>query len=93
MSPDQWNQGVVLRRAGNFAGLGRMEEARAAVADALRRFPDLTIEGFVSGPGMNDLERQRFVETLRAAGFPACARPEDLVRFSKPMRLPECVKS
>ncbi|WP_114947857.1 adenylate/guanylate cyclase domain-containing protein [Microvirga calopogonii] len=93
LSPDQWNQGVALRRAGTLAGLGRMDEARAAVADALKRFPDLTIEGFVNGPGMNDLERQRFIETLRVAGFPACARPAELARFPKPVRLPECIKS
>jgi tetratricopeptide (TPR) repeat protein len=93
LSPDQWNQGVLVRRVGVFAGLGRMDEARAATADALKRFPDLTIEGLVNGPGWSDFERQRFIETLRAAGFPACARPETLARFAKPVRLPECAKS
>ena len=93
LSPDQWTEGVVVRRAGALAGVGRMEEARAAVADALKRFPDLTIEGFVSGPGGSDLERQRYIEAMRAAHFPACARPETLARFAKPMRLPECVKT
>ena len=93
LSPDQWTEGVVVRRAGALAGVGRMEEARAAVADALKRFPDLTIEGFVSGPGGSDLERQRYIEAMRAANFPACARPETLARFAKPMRLPECAKS
>ena len=93
LSPDQWTQGVVVRRAGALAGVGRMEEARAAVADALKRFPDLTIEGFVSEPGGSDLERQRYIEAMRAANFPACARPETLARFAKPIRLPECAKS
>jgi TolB-like protein/class 3 adenylate cyclase len=93
LSPDQWTEGVVVRRAGALAGVGRMEEARAAVADALKRYPDLTIEGFVSGPGGSDLERQRYIEAMRAANFPACARPETLARFAKPVRLPECVKT
>jgi hypothetical protein len=70
-----------------------MAEAQAAVAEALKRFPTLTIEELVSGPGWSDLERQRFIETLRAAGFPACAAPETLARLANPVRLPECTKS
>ncbi|MET0529166.1 MAG: adenylate/guanylate cyclase domain-containing protein, partial [Microvirga sp.] len=93
LSPDQWTEGVVVRRAGALAGVGRMAEAQAAVADALKRFPDLTIEGFVSEPGGSDLERQRYIEAMRAANFPTCARPETLARFAKPVRLPECVKT
>jgi hypothetical protein len=29
-------------------------------------------------------------ETLRPAGFPACAAPELPAQFEKPQRLPEC---
>jgi class 3 adenylate cyclase len=32
-------------------------------------------------------------EDLLGAGFPPCARPEELARSAKPVRLPECVKS
>ncbi len=93
LSPDQWNIHVVVRRVGVFAALGRMEEARAAVTEALKRFPDLTIEGYVSAPDWSASEPQRFIDTLQVAGFPRCARPEALARFTKPVRLPECVKS
>jgi hypothetical protein len=27
---------------------------------------------------------------MREAGFPVCARPEELAKFEKPLRLPEC---
>ena len=53
---------------------------------------DLTIEGFVSLPGTNDNDRRRLIETMRLAGFPACAKPEALAGLNKPVRLPECVE-
>ena len=92
LSPDQWNRGVSVRRAAVFAVLGRMDEAKAAVAETLKRFPDITIQSYVSTPDWSDAERQRLVETMRKAGFPACAPPEALARFTQPVRLPECVK-
>ena len=36
------------------------------------------------------MERARITEAMRKAGFPPCAKPEDLARFEKPIRLPEC---
>ena len=81
-----WVQGAVI-----YAALGRQEEARAAVADALKRHPNLTIEGFaLNSPGYSDAERQRLVEGMRAAGFPPCAKPEQLQGMTAPIRLPEC---
>ena len=81
-----WVQGAVI-----YAALGRTEEARAAVADALKRHPNLTIEGFaLNSPGYSDVERQRLVEGMRAAGFPPCAKPEQLQGMTAPIRLPEC---
>ena len=73
-------------------GLGRLDEARAATAEALKRYPGLTIEGHVNLPEWTDKERQRLIETLRAANFPACARAEELAHLAKPVRLPECIK-
>jgi hypothetical protein len=29
---------------------------------------------------------------MRKAGFPACAKPEDLAKLAKPLRLPECAR-
>jgi tetratricopeptide (TPR) repeat protein len=83
--------GWVLRAA-VYAALGRIDEAKAATADALKRHPDLTVEGLINEQHA-EAERRRLIETLRAAEFPACARPEDLIKFEKPVRLPECVKT
>jgi tetratricopeptide (TPR) repeat protein len=90
-SAENWNQGTAVLRTAIYAALGRTDEARKAVAEVLKRFPELTIEGFLSQPEFNDVERQHLIKTLRAAGFPACARPEELAQFAKPTRLPECI--
>jgi TolB-like protein/class 3 adenylate cyclase/Tfp pilus assembly protein PilF len=82
--------GWVLRAA-TYAALGRIDE-KAATVDALKRYPDFTIEGIINDP-FSEAERLRLIETMGAAGFPPCARPEDLVEFEKPVRLPECVKT
>ena len=44
-------------------------------------------------PGTNENDGRRLIETMRLAGFPACAKPEALAGFAKPVRLPECVES
>jgi TolB-like protein/class 3 adenylate cyclase len=77
-------------KSGALAALGRSEEAKASVKEALKRFPDVTIQGLVSAPGWIDAERQRVIETLRLAKFPACAAPEILAKAEKPFHLPEC---
>jgi TolB-like protein/tetratricopeptide (TPR) repeat protein len=77
-------------KAGALAMLDRGDEARAVVARTLGRFPDWTIEGFVNRPEWADHERKRLVETMRKAGFPACASAQDLAKLAKPIRLPEC---
>jgi TolB-like protein/cytochrome c-type biogenesis protein CcmH/NrfG len=89
---DESNLGTWLwpYRAGALAAVGRHAEAKAAVAEALRLFPDLTVEGTANEPGYNDAERQRLIETMRMAGFPPCAKPEVLAQVAEPLRLPEC---
>lgn len=47
-----------MMRSGALAALGRTEEAKVSVTDALRRFPNLTVEGFVNIPGFNEAERR-----------------------------------
>jgi tetratricopeptide (TPR) repeat protein len=91
-TPDQWSRGFSVRRAAVFAGLGRMDEAKAAVVDTLKRFPGITIQSYVSTPDWSEAERQRLVETMRQAGFPACAPPETLAKLVKPVSLPECTQ-
>ena len=58
---------VLLNETGN-AG-----DARAAVAEALERFPTISVEGWSGQAGYSDAERQRWVATMRKAGFPLCA--------------------
>ncbi|TPI72534.1 adenylate/guanylate cyclase domain-containing protein [Mesorhizobium sp. B2-8-9] len=84
--------GWVLRAA-TYAALDQADNAKAATSDALKRYPDLTAEGFANDPGFNDRERRKLAETIRDAGFPPCAKPEQLARIEKPMHLPECVEA
>jgi TolB-like protein len=77
-------------RAASYAALGRTEAAKDAVADALKHHPDLTIEGFTGRPVFSGEERQRMIELMRVAGFPACAGVETLMRFPQLVRLPDC---
>ncbi len=77
-------------RAASYAALGQTDAAKAAVADALKHHPDVTVEGFTGRPVFSEAERQRLVELMRAAGFPACAKAETLTRSPQLVRLPEC---
>jgi len=86
-SQDAW-----MRIASSLAALGRSDEAKAAVKDSLAHYPNLTIEGFANQPGYSDTERQKFVATMSAAGFPRCAPPQELATIARPVRLPECTK-
>ena len=89
--PEALRKDDFVWRAASLAALGREAEARAATAEALARFPNLTIEGFaVTDPGLSEAERQLLVRTMRAAGFPPCAKPEEIATLGRPVRLPEC---
>jgi len=81
-------------RAASLAALGRADEARAAVAETLAKHPNLTIEGYaLADPSWNEAEQKRLIETVRKAGFPACAREEDRKNTPGIRRLPECAAS
>ncbi|MDU0364886.1 winged helix-turn-helix domain-containing protein [Rhizobium sp. 25PS6] len=92
MGPENYGRRMWVYRPAALAATGRTAEAKTALAEALKWFPDLTIEGFVSLPDTNEDDRRRLIETMRLAGFPPCAKPEALTRFEKPVRLPECVE-
>ncbi|MER8434925.1 tetratricopeptide repeat protein [Mesorhizobium caraganae] len=92
MTLETYNLPKWSMRCGSLAALGRTEDAKACVAEALKRFPDLTIEAMANEPGFSDAEHLRFIETMRKAGFPACASSEALAKFAKPQRLLECEK-
>ncbi len=90
LTPDNYKRITWAMRAGALAARGRAEEAKTSVRKALERHPDLTIEAIANEPGYSDAERQRFIDTMRLAGFPPCAEPEALAKIEKPLRLPEC---
>ncbi|TIL39179.1 adenylate/guanylate cyclase domain-containing protein [Mesorhizobium sp.] len=89
-TPDNYSKYAWVERAGSFAALGRTTEAEATVKEALRRYPDLTIEMIANDQAFSAAETQRHIETMRLAGFPPCAKPEVVAKFAKPVRLPEC---
>jgi TolB-like protein len=80
-------------RAAALGALGRTEEAKHAVAEALARNPGLSIESFASAYGSNDAQRQLLTETMRQAGFPVCASEAVLKANPGLRRLPECLTS
>jgi hypothetical protein len=90
--PETRRRNDLVYRAASLSELGRTEEARAAVAEALRQHPGLTIESFaLFKSGWNDRERRRLVATMRRAGFPVCAPVGDPQAVTAAKRLPECV--
>jgi TolB-like protein/class 3 adenylate cyclase len=92
LTPDNFNKWRWMVRSGSLAGAGRIEEAQASVKEALTQYPDMTVEDMVNTPGISAVERERLLDTLPLAGFPACATDEQLAKLTDPKRLPECVK-
>jgi tetratricopeptide (TPR) repeat protein len=81
-----------ILEAGSLAGLGRLEEAKAVVARASGRFPDIAVESRIGVPGFIEHERRRLSETMRKAGFRVCASEKALKLYPDLIRLPECVE-
>ena len=90
LAPENYTDWRWVVRAGALASLRRLLESHAAVRQALERHPDLTIEGLGNDPSLSDSERQRFIETMRLAGFTPCVSPEQRAQLSDLTRLPEC---
>ena len=82
--------GAWLQRALIYAALGRSNDARAAVTDPLARYPTLTVQGWVSRPDINPAGRPKYEDLMRKAGFPVCAKPEELARYPNPVPYAEC---
>jgi TolB-like protein/class 3 adenylate cyclase len=89
-SADTYNVFSFVYRSVSDAALGHHDEAKTWVTKTLEQHPDLTIEGFVGGPGWSDQERELLVDKMRQAGFPLCAKPAQLKDITIPFRLPEC---
>jgi TolB-like protein/class 3 adenylate cyclase len=91
LTPENYGDFGWVARAGALASLGRAAEAEATVRQALDRFPDLTIEGYVYGQSMAGDLGPHLIETMRRAGFPPCAKTLANLRIAEPGRLPECM--
>ncbi|MBY5356223.1 adenylate/guanylate cyclase domain-containing protein [Rhizobium leguminosarum] len=90
MTPNNYQRWTWVVRSSSLAALGRTDEAHASAMETLRQHPEVTVESMISEPGLSIIERNRFIETMPLAGFPACARPEALANLAKPVRLPQC---
>jgi TolB-like protein len=91
LAPENFGNFGWVARAGALAALGRTPEAEATVRQALKRFPDLTIEGFLYEEGISGDLRPHLIETMRLAGFPLCAKSGADLRIPDPERLPGCL--
>jgi TolB-like protein/class 3 adenylate cyclase len=76
--------------AASLGGLGRFDEAQAAVRETLAHYPRVTVEWGAWWMGYNDADWQRLVDTMSKAGFPCCSSKEDLAVMGEVRRLPEC---
>ena len=90
LTPENYWRDTWAFRAGSLAALGRVDEAQVISKEAAVARPDLNIEVLINDPGYGDIEHKRFLETLRPAGFSACAAADVLAKLEKPLRLPEC---
>ncbi|MBA9034771.1 adenylate/guanylate cyclase domain-containing protein (plasmid) [Rhizobium leguminosarum] len=90
MTSDNYQRWTWVVRSSSLAALGRTDEAHASAMETLKQHPEVTVESMISEPGLSTIERNRFIETMPLAGFPACAKPEALANLAKPVRLPEC---
>jgi TolB-like protein/class 3 adenylate cyclase/cytochrome c-type biogenesis protein CcmH/NrfG len=77
-----------------LAELGRLDEARAAVAENLAKFPDTSIEGWMGTPDFaGTFQRKLYTASMRKAGFPVCATENQLKAFPDLVRMPECLEA
>jgi tetratricopeptide (TPR) repeat protein len=91
LAPENFGNFGWVARAGALAALGRTPEAEATVRQALKRFRDLTIEGFLYESGISGDLRPHLIETMHLAGFPPCAKSGADLRIPDPERLPDCL--
>jgi len=90
LRPENYGEARWVVRAGALALLGHTAEAKMTMRQALERYSDLTIEGFLKRDNTSSNLRPRLIETMRLVGFPPCAKsPADLSDESG--RLPECM--
>jgi adenylate cyclase len=65
------NAGWIYRNlASSLSGAGRVEEAKQAFAELMRRYPDLTISKFKQAMVFSPAVLNRMAENLRKLGLP-----------------------
>ena len=89
------SRGKLLLLTLSYAFLVRKEEAAAAKAEFVGRYgtvsaEQLANEGFVFA---RPEEESLFRDGFGKAGLPICATDEQLAKYSKPKRLPECART
>ena len=89
--PEAYGREEFVYRAVLLNETGNSHDAQSAVAAALERFPNLSVEAWSGQAGYSDAERQRWVTTMRAAGFPLCASEAVLTEQAVVRRMPECL--
>lgn len=92
--PNARSRGTLLLEAASLAMLGRpRHEVEQATAAVLTHDLEVSVELLLNQDYAfaRQQERDLFVDGLRKAGLPACAKSYDLVKAAKPVRLPECV--
>lgn len=74
------------------AQLGGPAEAATAKAELLQRFPDYSLERWLSEMGgyARETELDRVLDGHRKAGLPICATEKQLAKYPDMKRLPEC---
>jgi TolB-like protein/class 3 adenylate cyclase len=90
--PENYTVNAWVFRAISNAALGKDGETKVWLKKAMEAHPELTIQGYASGPGWSDAEQARLVETMRKAGFPPCAKAGQLDGVAHVVNLPECLE-
>ena len=87
---DSYGRADFVEGATILAAVGHQKDADTLAQEASRRFQDISIEAYVSGASPNPTERQRLAEAMKKAGFPFCARTEELKAFPDMQQLSRC---
>ena len=82
-------------QAASYAFLGRQEDADRAKADLIAKNGEQVLEIWVNTGEVfaRTIEHDLEIEGFRKLGLRICATEEELKKFDKPKRLPECVKT
>ena len=84
-----WPQMVL---AMSYAQLNRQEEAQRAAGELLRRYPDFSMERFLSDYGTipHQPTLALYLDGVRKAGLRECATPAELQKYPKMTHLAVC---